>query len=72
MVEVFERTARWYRSRMVSIRKWWERVPSWMETLGSRRRSTVSQIVRYSELSVLRGEILSIDKGEQEVRYEFR
>jgi hypothetical protein len=70
MVEVFERTARWYRSRMVSIRKWRERVPSRMETLGSRRRSTVSQIVRYSELSVLRGEILSINGGLG-ARYEF-
>jgi hypothetical protein len=71
MVEEFKRTARWYRSRMVSIRKWRERVPSRMETLGSRSRSTVSQIVRYSELSVLRGEILSIYWGQGE-RYEFR
>jgi hypothetical protein len=63
MVEVFERTASWYRARMVLIQKWRERVPSRMETLGSRRRSMVSQIVRYSELSVLRGEILSIDWG---------
>jgi hypothetical protein len=71
MVEEFERTAHWYRSRMVSIRKWRERVPRRIETLGSRRRLTVSQIVRYSELSVLRGETLSINKGQVE-RYEFR
>jgi hypothetical protein len=63
MEEVFDRTARWYRARMMSMRKWQERVPSRMETLGSRIRSTVSQIVRYSELSVLQGEILSIDRG---------
>jgi hypothetical protein len=72
MVEEFERMARWYRSRIVSIWKWRERMPSQMETLGSRRRSTVSQIVRYSELSVLRGETLSIelgqDKGTSSVR----
>jgi hypothetical protein len=48
---------------MVSMRKWQERMPRRMVTLGSRTRSMVSQIVRYSLLSVLQGEILSIDKG---------
>jgi hypothetical protein len=40
-----------------------ERTLRRMETLGSRRRSMVIQIVKYSVLSVLQGKSLSIEQG---------
>ena len=61
--EVLDRTARWYRSRRSWIRKWRERTPRRITTLGSRRRSAVIQIVKYSLLSVLRRLSLIIDLG---------